>query len=178
MQPSPQSVAAFNAFASDNGLNVTVGGGHGEWMSFTTNVSHANVLFAASFQKFQHSSAASPITRTLSYSLPLALFGHVDTIHPMTTFDAPRSRRKTSPTAGPFMKRQEADVFGPAPIVPSSLQLLYNIPIGTRDPAGTSILITGYQDDMPQVNDTAVSTGNAQVTIMHTIACTGVSHAL
>jgi tripeptidyl-peptidase-1 len=157
MRPSPQSVAVFNAFAIDNGLNVTAGGGHGEWMSFTTNISHANTLFAASFQQFQHSSAVSPITRTLSYSLPFVLADHVDTIHPMTTFGTPRSRRKTSAAAGAFMKRREADVFGPAPIVPSSLQLLYNIPIGTKDPASTSILVTGYLDDMPQINDTAVS---------------------
>jgi tripeptidyl-peptidase-1 len=155
MQPSPQSVAAFNAFANDNGLNVTAGGGHGEWMSFTTNVSHANALFAASFQKFQHSSAASPITRTLSYSLPLALYGHVDTIHPMTTFGTPVARRNGLSAAG-------TDTFAPPPIVPASLELLYNIPQGTNDPAGVSILITGYEDQIPQAKDTAVSAYNDQ----------------
>jgi tripeptidyl-peptidase-1 len=163
MRPSSESVAAFSVFASDNGLNATAGGGHGEWMSFTTNVSHANTLFAASFQQFQHEAAASPIARTLSYSLPLALADHVDTVYPMTTFGTPVARRNTSPAAGTFTKRQQADSVDPAPIVPSSLQLLYNIPAGTQDPAGISILVAGYGGDMPQVNDTAVSAHATQV---------------
>jgi tripeptidyl-peptidase-1 len=180
MQPSPQSMAAFNTFALDNGLNVTAGGGHGEWMSFTTNVSHANALFVASFQKFQHSSAVSPITRTLSYSLPFALAEHVDTVYPMTTFGTPRARRNTSPEAGSSRprKRQQAYGFNPVPIVPYSLQLLYNIPLRANDSAGISILITGYLDDMPQINDTTVGTCSAQVTIMLTIACKGIPHAV
>jgi tripeptidyl-peptidase-1 len=180
MQPSPQSVAAFNAFASDNGLNVTAGGGHGEWMSFTTNVSHANALFAASFQKFQHSTAAPPITRTLSYSLPLALYGHVDTIHPMTTFGTPVARRNGLSTAGhgSFAKRQQADTFSPPPIVPASLELLYNMPQRTKDPAGVSILITGYEDQIPQAKDTAVSTFINRWLWYSWIACAGISQAI
>jgi tripeptidyl-peptidase-1 len=174
MQPSPQSVAAFHGFASDNGLNATAGGGHGEWMSFTTNISHANTIFAASFQQFQHHTAASPITRTLSYSLPFALADHVDTVHPMTTFGTPLARRNTSPASGAFRKRQQAaTILPPAPILPSSLQLLYNIPVGTKDPAGVSILIEGLQNNIPQANDTAVSPYVVRWIMMLKITCAG-----
>jgi tripeptidyl-peptidase-1 len=166
MRPSPESVAAFSVFASDNGLDVTTGGGHGEWMSFTTNISHANTLFAASFQQFQHHTAASPITRTLSYSLPFALADHVDTVYPMTTFGAPRARRIDAPVAGAFTKRQQPDSVDPAPIVPASLQLLYNIPLSAKDPADISILITGYGQDVPQINDTAVSSSHTPLIVM------------
>jgi tripeptidyl-peptidase-1 len=172
MQPSPQSIAALNAFASDNGLNVTTGNGHGEWMSFTANVSHANTLFAASFQQFQHVDTATPIMRTLSYSLPLSLSNHVDTVHPMTTFDTSFSRRNTFSAARTFTKRQQNNSVPPVPIAPASLQLLYNIPVGTKDPAGISIGIAGYGGDAPQINDTAVSACNARILKMKLMECT------
>jgi tripeptidyl-peptidase-1 len=166
MQPSPQSVAAFHAFASDKGLNVTTGNRHGECMSFTTNVSHANALYAASFQQFQHVHAAAPITRSLSYSLPLSLSNHVDTVHPMTTFDTSFSRRNTFSAAGTFTKRQQINSVPLAPIAPASLQTLYNIPVGAQDPAGISVFVAGYEDDAPQINDTAVSAYNARMMMM------------
>jgi tripeptidyl-peptidase-1 len=155
MKPSQESIAAFNAFASVHGLNTTAAGGHGEWMSFTTNVSHANSLFAASFQQFQHESAAAPIARTLSYSLPLAIADHVDTVYPTTTFGRPIAPRQGPSVIGSLTKRQQATNFN---ITPSSLQKLYNIPASAKDPAGISILITGYANEIPQAADTAVST--------------------
>jgi tripeptidyl-peptidase-1 len=158
MKPSQKSIAAFNAFAKINGLNATTAGGHGEWMSFTTNVSHANSLFAASFQQFQHVSTAASIIRTLSYSLPGVLVDHVDTVYPMTTFGTPLARQKSPPTTGVFAKRHQTTNFN---ITPSVLQKMYNIPRVAKDPAGTSILITGYLDEVPQTLDTAVSTDDA-----------------
>jgi tripeptidyl-peptidase-1 len=158
LKPLQESIAAFNAFARINGLNATTAGGHGEWMSFTTNVSHANSLFAASFQQFQHVSTAAPIIRTLSYSLPRVLVDHVDTVYPMTTFGTPLARRNTSPATGVFAKRHQTTSFN---ITPSVLQKLYNIPPVAKNPAGTSILITGYLDEVPQTLDTAVSTDDA-----------------
>jgi tripeptidyl-peptidase-1 len=65
----------------------------GDWVQFTTTVEHANALFNASYQTFVHQETSQMLTRTLSYSLPQALVGHVSTVLPTTSFDAMQSAR-------------------------------------------------------------------------------------
>jgi tripeptidyl-peptidase-1 len=161
LQPSQESIAAFNAFASANGLQATVAAGHGEWMSLTTNVSHANTLFAASFQNFQHKSAAEPIVRTLSYSLPSTLADHVDTVYPTTSFEfsAPRARTSQASTRRTRARRQASSSAQSCStlVTPSCLQTMYNIPPRAANASGVSILITGYVGIAPQLADNEVS---------------------
>ncbi|KAJ7809894.1 subtilisin-like protein [Mycena olivaceomarginata] len=75
VQPSNETVAAFNSFAAANGLKPTV----------------ANHLFGAQFEKFSHASLTEPITRTLTISLPSELIGHVDVVHPQHIICRPQS---------------------------------------------------------------------------------------
>ncbi|KAF7335731.1 Family S53 protease-like protein [Mycena venus] len=86
VQPSSETVSAFNAFAFANGLTTTLASPHGDWVSITLPVAQANKLFAAQFDVFTHPSLEAPITRTLSVSLPSELVGHVDMLHPTTAF--------------------------------------------------------------------------------------------
>ncbi|KAF7366242.1 Family S53 protease-like protein [Mycena venus] len=86
VQPSNETVAVFNSFAAANGLKPTVISPNGDWLSLTLAVSQANQLFGAQFEKFSHASLTEPITRTLTISLPSELIGHVDVIHPSTSF--------------------------------------------------------------------------------------------
>ncbi|KAF8197239.1 Pro-kumamolisin, activation domain-containing protein [Mycena galopus ATCC 62051] len=84
VQPSNETVAAFNSFAAANGLNSTIISPNGDWLSLALTVSQANHLFGAQFEKFSHASLMEPITRTLTISLPSELIGHVDVVHPST----------------------------------------------------------------------------------------------
>ncbi|KAJ7808651.1 subtilisin-like protein [Mycena olivaceomarginata] len=59
--PSPETVSAFGAFASANGLTPKVISPNGDWVSITLPVSKANKLFAAEFDVFTHPSLAGPI---------------------------------------------------------------------------------------------------------------------
>ncbi|KAJ7712109.1 Pro-kumamolisin, activation domain-containing protein [Mycena olivaceomarginata] len=86
VQPSSETVGAFNSLASANGLKPTIISPNGDWVSITLPVSQANDIFAANFEKFTHNSLTQPITRTLSVSLPSELVGHVEVIHPTTAF--------------------------------------------------------------------------------------------
>ncbi|KAF8197809.1 subtilisin-like protein [Mycena galopus ATCC 62051] len=87
VQPSNETVAAFNSFAAANRLKKpTVISPNGDWLSLTLTVSEANQLFGAQFEKFSHASLTEPITRTLTISLPSELIGHVDVVHPSTSF--------------------------------------------------------------------------------------------
>jgi tripeptidyl-peptidase-1 len=69
----------------------------GEWVQFTTTVEHANKLFNASYQTFVHQSTSQTLNRTLSYSLPQALVGHVNTVLPTTSFDVQGIRPISAP---------------------------------------------------------------------------------
>jgi tripeptidyl-peptidase-1 len=70
----------------------------GEWIQFTTTVAHANKLFNADYQAFENKQRNITLIRTLAYSLPAALVGHVDTVIPTTSFDAPNTRLAPVPT--------------------------------------------------------------------------------
>jgi tripeptidyl-peptidase-1 len=105
VQPPTSTTAAFTSFAKANGLQFSVSP-MGEWVQFTTTVERANALFNASYQTFVHQSTSKTLTRTLSYSLPQALVGHVNTVLPTTSFDL----QNTGPISAPKQSTKRANV--------------------------------------------------------------------
>jgi tripeptidyl-peptidase I len=85
--PTASTLAAFQSFAKANGLSVSALSDTNEWLEFTTTVGQANSLFGASYQSYLHLATGSSLTRTLAYSLPKELVGHVDTVTPATGFE-------------------------------------------------------------------------------------------
>ncbi|KAJ7773972.1 family S53 protease-like protein [Mycena metata] len=177
MAPSTATVSAFTSFASANNLTHSVISPHGDWLSMTLPVSHANTLFAADFQKFTHESLTEPITRTLSVSLPSELVGHVDVLHPTTAFIMPNARFRTRAAASPARKftmntnsriarglAKRNDSSGvPASctvdaflIGPACIQDLYGIPTAPATASSTgknTLLVTGYQNEFANTAD-------------------------
>ncbi|KAF7348815.1 Family S53 protease-like protein [Mycena venus] len=143
VQPSSETVGAFNSFASANGLKPTIISPNGDWVSITLPVSQANDIFAANFEKFTHKSLTQPITRTLSVSLPSELVGHVEVIHPTTAFTWPTPRRAASIASVPLPRAVNVGI-NDVRITPSCLQDLYNIPATPATSPNNSILVTGY----------------------------------
>ncbi|KAJ7607141.1 subtilisin-like protein [Roridomyces roridus] len=140
VEPSSQTLAAFDTFAAAHGLAATPESRsvHGDWVSLSMPVSQANALFAAQFKRFSHRDLTQPITRTLSMSLPAQLVGHVEAIHPSTFFYTPRSVPAEQKNAGgaQFYKRnttstpQSCNTIDPAGAMnPACLQALYGIPL-------------------------------------------------
>ncbi|KAJ7767728.1 subtilisin-like protein, partial [Mycena metata] len=157
VQPSSETVEAFNSFALANGLQPTIISPNGDWVSITLPVSQANNIFAANFERFTHDSLAQPITRTLSISLPSELVGHVEVIHPTTAFTLPAPRRASSTASIPLpvpVKRgtpaascntSQVNVgINDVRITPSCLHDLYNMPATPAQSPNNSILVTGY----------------------------------
>ncbi|KAH8985535.1 subtilisin-like protein [Lactarius akahatsu] len=63
----------------------------GNWLTLTgVSVSKANDLLGASYKIYRHAETKEHIIRTLGYSLPAALHGHVQTVAPTTYFASPR----------------------------------------------------------------------------------------
>ncbi|KAK7036252.1 family S53 protease-like protein [Favolaschia claudopus] len=156
--PSSDTVNAFASFASANGLKTSTISPYGDWVSISLPVSKANELFGAKYINFTHSDLPSPITRTLSISLPAELAGHVDVIHPSTAFTTPKAR--LYPSA--FADGSKRDATAPADcdtsnpqgsITPACLQALYNIPTTPATQQNNALMVTGYEDEWAEVAD-------------------------
>ncbi|KAK7052662.1 family S53 protease-like protein [Favolaschia claudopus] len=155
-QPSPETLAVFNDFASSNGLTPTAISPNGDWISIELPVSKANKLFDAEFELFTHPSLKAPIMRTLSVSLPPELVGHVDALHPTTAFIIPDAQAQLGyRTLGPAYHRipnrgLDASCNSSDPtgiITPSCLQEMYKIPTTPATQEKNSLMITGYEDE-------------------------------
>ncbi|KAK7053665.1 family S53 protease-like protein [Favolaschia claudopus] len=167
VQPSNATVNAFNSWASANGLKSSVVSPNGDWVSLTLPVSTANQLLGARFETFTHRSLAHPITRTLSISLPSELVGHVEAIHPATSF-ADRLVPRQQITSPSLVRRSLERRLVPrddsepscndtvTPMTPQCLQKIYGIPSTPATQKNNTIMVTGYVSIFP--NDTDIST--------------------
>ncbi|KAJ7230048.1 family S53 protease-like protein [Mycena pura] len=157
VQPSAETVAAFNSFASANGLESTVISPNGDWVSIILPVSQANQLFAAKFEKFSHPSLTESITRTLSVSLPSELVGHVDVLHPTTEFTDPNAR--LTPIESNTLDKRATPAascnsnVATGVVTPKCLQDLYGIPTTAATTKTNTMLVTGYVGQFAQSAD-------------------------
>ncbi|KAJ7650962.1 family S53 protease-like protein [Roridomyces roridus] len=155
--PSPETVQAFNAFATANELKPTVISPNGDWVSITLPVSKANQLFDADYQVFAHSAMSGTLTRTLSISLPQQLAGHVDVIHPSTAFSTPRNSPATPLFSSEVRSRavpESCNSSVPTGVVtPTCLQDLYGIPSTPATEKTNSLLVTAYEEQFAQQAD-------------------------
>ncbi|KAJ7775596.1 subtilisin-like protein [Mycena maculata] len=158
VQPSPETVAAFDAFASANGLKPTVISPNGDWVSITLPVSQANKLFATQFALFTPPDKTNTIARTLSVSLPAELVGHVDAIYPTTQFLGPGARLQSSSSDSGDAKRPPASCDSSVPtgvVTPACLQDLYGIPTAPATQKSNALLVTAYVEQYAQTTDLA-----------------------
>lgn len=54
----------------------------GDWVSLTVPVSEANKMFDTEFTVFEHTQSGRQVVRTLNYSIPTALKGRLNAVHP------------------------------------------------------------------------------------------------
>jgi len=80
--PSQETSDAVTRFLSDNGLTASKVTPAGDWLSINVTVVQANELFAAQFDSFIDNSTGETTVRTLEYSIPTDLKGHLDFVHP------------------------------------------------------------------------------------------------
>ncbi|KAJ7447479.1 subtilisin-like protein [Mycena latifolia] len=156
VQPSNETVAAFNSFAAAKGLKPSVISPNGDWLSLTLTVSQANQLFGAQFEKFSHASLPEPITRTLTISLPSELIGNVDVVHPSTSFTGRNPDFAQLPFHPHSSEKCTEPVASCRPdgiITPTCLQKIYGIPSAPATQKNNKILVTGYLGVSPNQTD-------------------------
>lgn len=58
----------------------------GDWLKIDVPVSKANELFNTEFSTFRHIQSGKESVRTLEYSLPANLVGHIKAVYPTTSY--------------------------------------------------------------------------------------------
>ncbi|KAI9439510.1 subtilisin-like protein [Lactarius indigo] len=166
--PHPETVQLVHSWLDhhrilSSSISVTHGG------SFLTvtgvPVSQANDLLGASYQLYAHTKTNETIVRTLGYSLPAVLHGHVQTVAPTTFFSSQLTPRQTphkpsgagamgpgkslsgEPVTMPLSRRATA-------VTPAFLRWLYStsayVPSATD---GNVVGVTGYIEEYPSLPD-------------------------
>ncbi|KAH8981701.1 peptidase S8/S53 domain-containing protein [Lactarius akahatsu] len=158
--PHPDTIQLVHSWLehhriTSSSVSVTHGG---SFLTVTAvSVSQANDLLGASYQLYTHTKTNETIVRTLGYSLPVVLHGHVQTVAPTTFFSSPLTQwqtpRKRSDVAAVRpgkspSRRDDADV------TLASLRWLYSTV--TYVPSAmdrNKVGVTGYNEEYPSPAD-------------------------
>lgn len=154
LAPTSETTTAVNAWLSENNITSRTLNDAGDWLAISVPVSQANELFDADFSVYTHDATGDQSIRTLSYSLPTELVGHLQLVHPTTTFTQPSAKLPLQKERynGTLAKRQSACS---SYIDPNCLQQIYGIPtsaIVNSDP----LVVTGYSSQWPSPSDMSV----------------------
>lgn len=103
---------------------------------------------------FTHDATGAETIRTLSYSIPTDLVGHLDVVHPTTSFttaSSPRFPLQAQEYNGTLAKRDACSSY----IDPACLQQIYGLPT-TGMKNKHPMVVTGYGDQWPSPSDMKV----------------------
>lgn len=160
--PHPESVDIVDAWLAYHGVDPSMAvsrSGTGDWISLTIPVQLAEEMLGNKYNVYKHKTTSETIVRTLSYSLPDVLHGHIDVVTPTTYFGTMKTMRATSflqPEIKPLAEVQDLSSLIPAAvpsscartITPACLIALYNttgyVPKATTS---NSLGIAGYLDE-------------------------------
>ncbi|KAH8982928.1 subtilisin-like protein [Lactarius hatsudake] len=139
-------------------ISMTLGG---NWLRVVgVSVSHANRILGASYRLYQHVETNDTVVRTISYSLPEVLHGHIQTIVPTTYFsssltEAMRPRMhistavETRKKAGSGLSSRDEDGM-----TPSYLRTLYRTSgYAPKATDRNALGIAGYGGQFPSPHD-------------------------
>ncbi|KAJ7573721.1 family S53 protease-like protein [Mycena floridula] len=118
--------------------DYTASGTFNDWIDISIPVAKADLLLNARFSTFLHDSTGEKYIRTLSYGLPIDLLGHIDLVHPTTSFAQPLY-------SGPIFTSAAGVSAGTTQVSPPVLSNRYHIPPSSvKQSMNTSIAVTGF----------------------------------
>lgn len=71
---------------NENNVTATPLSSAGDWLAISVPVAQANTMLGAEFAVYVDQSSGEQLVRTLAYSIPTDLKGHLDLVHPTTTY--------------------------------------------------------------------------------------------
>ncbi|KAI9451469.1 subtilisin-like protein [Lactarius psammicola] len=169
VEPHSDTLELVHAWLGQHGvpsssISTSHGGG---WLTVTgVPVSQADELLCASYQLYRRTgtNGTEVILRTVSYAIPTALHGHVQTIAPTTHFASPRMletpERRASKETAVMVNATSVRVLSrvdDGPVQPSYLRRLYKTEAYEPVAMGRNSLgILGLQDEYPSQEDLMV----------------------
>ncbi|KAH9857435.1 family S53 protease [Lenzites betulinus] len=157
--PSADSVDAVNAWLKENDLSAQTISPAGDWLAFEVPVSKANELFDADFSVFTHDQTGLEAIRTMSYSIPAELQGHLDLVHPTVTFPNPNSHlpvvRSPIKASQNLTSRATIPASCASTITPACLQDIYGIPTTKATQSSNKLAVSGFIDQFANSADLA-----------------------
>ncbi|KAH9068288.1 subtilisin-like protein [Lactarius deliciosus] len=130
----------------------------GNWLKVVgVSVSQANDILGASYQLYRHVETNDAVIRTISYSLPEVLHGHIQAIVPTTHFGYPLAegmRLQMHPSAGIEAREKEVLSSREEYVVPSYLRWLYKtVGYAPKATDRNALGITGFGERYPSPQD-------------------------
>ncbi|KAI0655029.1 family S53 protease [Cubamyces menziesii] len=160
MAPKPESVDAVNAWLKENDITVTKTSSAGDWLSFSIPVSKASDLLDAQFSVFNHTDSGKTMIRTLAYSIPSDLQGHLELIHPTVIFTRPLTGpafkiapRKNIQTPAVNRTSDAVPASCESEITPACLQALYGIPSTPASVPSNQLAVSGFIEQFANQQD-------------------------
>ncbi|KAF8258755.1 subtilisin-like protein [Lactarius quietus] len=169
--PHPDTLDLVSSWLKHHGvpsssISTTLGG---DWLAvINVSLSQANEMLGASYQLYNHVETNDSVIRTISYSLPEALHGHIETVVPTTYFasaltEAMKPRMHLSATVGAGTKTGSGELIARTEptkrksdkyVHPSFLRFLYKtsgyVPMAAeRNMVG----VVGYGGQYPSPQD-------------------------
>ncbi|KAA1475871.1 family S53 protease [Dentipellis sp. KUC8613] len=163
--PKQETVDAVNSFLASQGLTATKFSPAGDMLTVNFTVAQASKAFATEFSTFTHQASGKTSVRTLEYSIPATLQGHLDFVHPTVTFTQPLSRKPLmSIPLPPASARNFSSNAVPAScsstITPTCLQDLYGIPTSAATVPGNQLGVSGFIDQFANQADLSTFLAN------------------
>ncbi|KAI0294260.1 family S53 protease-like protein [Multifurca ochricompacta] len=152
----PESVDAVTSFLSAHGITATKGSPAGDWLNIDVTVAQADALFDGQFTTFEHTASGTTTVRSLGYSIPASLKGHLDVVHPTITFPQhlnhqpvfsipiPRSASPAVTNPGGNLTVDAVPPSCASVITPACLQALYGIPTTRATQASNVLGVSGF----------------------------------
>ncbi|KAF7293931.1 Peptidase S53 domain-containing protein [Mycena chlorophos] len=168
VKPTADTSAAVLEWLSENNIESTVISPAGDTLSITIPVSQANELLDTTFSVFSDLDSGKTIIRTLEYSIPASLHGHINLVYPTLSFVRPqaipkftshKSRREVKRDIEQRMIVHEGRAV-PASctetITPTCLQDIYGIPSAPGTQASNSLAVAGFSEQFANQADLKV----------------------
>ncbi|EJD00679.1 family S53 protease [Fomitiporia mediterranea MF3/22] len=150
VKPSQDSINIVNQFLLTHGITATVASPASDWLTFSVPVSKANNMFQADFSVFQHEETGKQSIRTLAYSIPTELQGHLNLVHPTITFDNPFAHLPvvSSPLKAVAEEQNLTTRAVPSScdstVTPACLQAMYGIPTTKATQSSSTLGVSGF----------------------------------
>lgn len=154
----------------------------GDWLSISVPASTANKLFDADFDVYTHTASGKQAIRTLSYSIPTDLVGHLEFVHPTISYvvSIVRSRWKFIHSYDSFpnpdfhstvvthssparRENERRGICSGSAITPTCVQSLYSVPNTRGSQMSNSIGVAGFTEEYANRADLSVSLASLEV---------------